>query len=80
VLANTEELHEKIEALSDRVRKLEDALTNTHTLLSDEPHPLLTSELLLIKRPLERNIFKVDISTDDRQGNEEDDIGMMYST
>jgi len=54
VLANTEFLHEKINALSSRVRQLEDALEQSHANLSTEPHPLLTTELRALKRPIER--------------------------
>lgn len=54
VLANTEFLHEKINALSSRVRQLEDALEQSHATISTELHPLLTAELRALKRPIER--------------------------
>jgi len=54
VLANTEVLHEKINQLSSRVRHLEDALAESYGTHSTHNHPLLTEELLKIKRPLER--------------------------
>ncbi|KAF7317966.1 Fungal-trans domain-containing protein [Mycena kentingensis (nom. inval.)] len=54
VLANTEVLHEKITELSNRVRQLEDGLQASHALHSAQAHPLLTPDLLAIKRPLER--------------------------
>lgn len=54
VLANTEDLHDKIGQLSNRVRALEDALAESHASVSHDPHPLLTEELLRIKHPLER--------------------------
>lgn len=54
VLANTEVLHDKISVLANRVRQLEDALQEAHADRSSEPHPLLTAELLQLKRPLER--------------------------
>jgi hypothetical protein len=54
VLANTQELHEKISILASRVRELEDGLAQSHALNSNESHPLLRDELLQIKRPLER--------------------------
>ncbi|EPQ56422.1 hypothetical protein GLOTRDRAFT_128366 [Gloeophyllum trabeum ATCC 11539] len=54
VLANTEALHEKIDLLSNRVRQLEDALGEVYSQQSSHPHPLLSEELLNIKRPLER--------------------------
>lgn len=54
VLANTEVLHDKIGQLSNRVRQLEDALAESHNLNSPHGHPLLTEDLLQIKRPLER--------------------------
>jgi hypothetical protein len=51
VLANTEELHEKIERLCSRVRDLEDALRILQSTVSDEIHPLLTDNLLQLKAP-----------------------------
>ena len=51
VLSNTIELHGKIEQLSARIRELEDALAKLHNGTSDEPHPLLHQELLLLKLP-----------------------------
>jgi hypothetical protein len=54
VLANTETLHEKIGDLSNRVRQLEDALAESHSAITHERHPLLSADLLAIKRPLER--------------------------
>lgn len=54
VLASTQELHEKISELANRVRELEDALRSAHSQLSNEQHPLLTDELLRIKAPLQR--------------------------
>ncbi|KAF5369123.1 hypothetical protein D9615_010426 [Tricholomella constricta] len=49
ILANTEQLHEKITVLSDRVRDLEDALQVLQSTCSNQPHPLLSPELLRIK-------------------------------
>ena len=54
MLASTQELHEKISELCQRVRELEDALRASHAQLADGLHPLLTEELLKIKAPLER--------------------------
>ncbi|KAI0296030.1 hypothetical protein BC826DRAFT_1006878 [Russula brevipes] len=54
ILANTEVLHDKIGILSSRVRQLEDALAEAYALYNNERHPLLSDELLQIKRPLER--------------------------
>lgn len=59
VLANTEALHEKINELANRVRSLEDALAESHRMQSSFTHPLLTDDLLQIKRPLEREKFDV---------------------
>ncbi|KAG6844716.1 hypothetical protein H0H87_004439 [Tephrocybe sp. NHM501043] len=49
ILANTEQLHEKITVLSDRVRDLEDALQALQAQHSPQPHPLLAPDLLRIK-------------------------------
>lgn len=54
VLASTQDLHEKINQLANRVRDLEDALRASHTLHSVEPHPLLSEDLLRIKAPIQR--------------------------
>ncbi|KAA1468740.1 hypothetical protein DENSPDRAFT_834151 [Dentipellis sp. KUC8613] len=54
ILANTEVLHDKIGQLSTRVRQLEDALAESHSYHASERHPLLSDDLLQIKRPLER--------------------------
>ena len=45
ILANTEQLHEKITQLTDRVRELEGALEAS----SDRRHPLLSPEKLRVK-------------------------------
>lgn len=47
ILANTEDLHARIETLSSRIRDLESALSSLHAKHSDEPHPLLTRDQLL---------------------------------
>ncbi|KAG5644900.1 hypothetical protein DXG03_007452 [Asterophora parasitica] len=49
ILADTGQLHEKITALSDRVRDLEDALHAVQSTCSNQPHPLLAPDLLRIK-------------------------------
>ncbi|KAI0788811.1 hypothetical protein C8Q75DRAFT_719488 [Abortiporus biennis] len=54
VLASTQDLHEKIQELSNRVRELEDGLRTSHSAQSTAPHPLLSEELLRIKAPLQR--------------------------
>ncbi|KIO25882.1 hypothetical protein M407DRAFT_24844 [Tulasnella calospora MUT 4182] len=52
ILANTEELHEKISELQGRITELEDALTVSHAAHSSHPHPLLRPDLLALKTPL----------------------------
>lgn len=54
VLASTQELHEKISELCQRVRDLEDALRHSHSLVSTDRHSLLADDLLQIKSPLQR--------------------------
>lgn len=49
VLANTEELHERIERQGARIHELEAALRTLYEKEDDGPHPLLRSELLDIK-------------------------------
>lgn len=63
MLASTQELHEKISELCNRVRELEDALRDSHGHLSTQTHPLLTEEYLRIKMPLQRE------SSSERFGN-----------
>ncbi|KZV99214.1 hypothetical protein EXIGLDRAFT_725850 [Exidia glandulosa HHB12029] len=49
VLADTEHLHEKIQAMGKRINELEDALAALQAQLSTDPHPLLAPELLHLK-------------------------------
>lgn len=56
MLADTEQLHQKISKMSDRIRQLEDALEIAHSALNgpnSEPHPLLDRELLKIRSSIE---------------------------
>ena len=55
VLASTQELHEKITELCTRTRDLEDALRTVYAKNSNDPHPLLSEELLNVKAPLQRD-------------------------
>ncbi|KAG7088270.1 hypothetical protein E1B28_012284 [Marasmius oreades] len=49
ILANTEQLHTKIHEMSERIRRLEDALESS----TAPHHPLLSSDLLSIKSTME---------------------------
>ncbi|KAF8229501.1 hypothetical protein L208DRAFT_1480574 [Tricholoma matsutake] len=49
ILADTEQLHRKIAEMSNRIRRLEDALAILQSTVSDERHPLLEDDLLKIK-------------------------------
>ncbi|KAF9461945.1 fungal-specific transcription factor domain-containing protein [Collybia nuda] len=51
VLANTEELHDRIEQLCIRVRELENALRTLQDSVSQEPHPLLRTGSLQPQTP-----------------------------
>ena len=51
ILANTEELHEKIERLCTRIKDLESALQVLQASVSTQPHPLLREDLLQLKVP-----------------------------
>ncbi|KAJ3503179.1 hypothetical protein NLJ89_g8550 [Agrocybe chaxingu] len=46
ILANTEQLHEQIERIQYRNRELENALRQLQEEVSDEPHPLLRTDVL----------------------------------
>ena len=48
VLANTEHLHDHIERISARNRELESALRMLQESVSDQPHPLLSMDVLRI--------------------------------
>ncbi|KAG2107871.1 hypothetical protein BD769DRAFT_1630572 [Suillus cothurnatus] len=48
VLANTEELHNKIEVMSARIRELEETLRQMQSEASDLPHPLLSDAITVI--------------------------------
>jgi hypothetical protein len=51
ILATTEDLHQRNEILSNRIKELEDALRTLQSSITEEPHPLLTPDLLLLKLP-----------------------------
>jgi hypothetical protein len=62
VLANTEKLHDKIIAMSDRIRQLEDALSHLQSTVARESHPLMAKDLLEIKSIIElHGAFEGDI-------------------
>ena len=48
VLANTEELHNKIDVMSARIRELEEVLRQIHSETSDLLHPLLADSVTVI--------------------------------
>lgn len=51
ILANTEELHDRIDQLSSRIRELEGALQTLQARVSNEPHPLLQKGILQSLHP-----------------------------
>ncbi|KAL1748296.1 fungal-specific transcription factor domain-containing protein [Schizophyllum fasciatum] len=53
VLADTEKLHHKIAQMSDRIRQLEDALALLQSTMTNEPHPLLSRDLMKIKSSID---------------------------
>lgn len=79
VLANTEVLHEKIQLLSNRVRQLEDALQEAHAFRTSEQHPLLSHELMQIKRPLEREAPEAPKESDIDAAEAIDAVGSLYA-
>ncbi|KAI0699104.1 fungal-specific transcription factor domain-containing protein [Cytidiella melzeri] len=50
ILANTEQLHDKIKLMSDRIRDLESGLQTVQLKVSQDEHPLLRQDLLAIKK------------------------------
>ncbi|KAH8832430.1 hypothetical protein DL96DRAFT_1492094 [Flagelloscypha sp. PMI_526] len=79
VLADTEELHDKVQELSARIRTLEDALALSHVLHSNQPHPLLSETLRQIKRPLEREMPRLSVSSGEMISAAEDAATAMGS-
>ena len=63
--------------LANRVRQLEDGLAESHLHNSHTPHPLLSEELLQIKRPLERE--RQDVPQVDEKPETEDTIDSLGS-
>ncbi|KAI0051391.1 hypothetical protein FA95DRAFT_1554463 [Auriscalpium vulgare] len=55
ILANTEQLHDKIVTMSERIRVLEEALNQAHisSSSSSQPHALLAPDLLSLKSSIE---------------------------
>lgn len=51
ILANTEELHDRIDTLCARIRELEDALRTLQASVSTSPHPLLRNDLFSARSP-----------------------------
>ncbi|KAF8656067.1 hypothetical protein AX16_002767 [Volvariella volvacea WC 439] len=49
ILADTEQLHQKISEMSHRIRSLEDGLAILQASVSNERHPLLRDDLLKVK-------------------------------
>ena len=49
-LSDTEKLKQKVAAMSKRIQSLEDALQISHASTSSEQHPLLSTDLLDIKK------------------------------
>ncbi|KAF8557495.1 hypothetical protein OG21DRAFT_1407050 [Imleria badia] len=57
VLADTEKLHDKILLMSDRIRRLEDALALLQSSVAPrEPHPLLRRDLLEVKSIIDLHV------------------------
>ena len=83
MLASTQELHEKISVLCNRVRELEDALRHSNSLVSPDRHPLLTDDLLQIKAPLQReppghrNVPRGNVKEEEQNGEIVDAFGSL---
>ncbi|PVG02746.1 hypothetical protein CPB86DRAFT_861986 [Serendipita vermifera] len=68
ILSNTQELHDKIEALQTRIKELEAALAQLQSKVTSEPHPLLTQSLKTATEGLEP---EDDTATDNGSDNED---------
>ena len=82
ILASTEDLHRRNEQLSERVRELETALATLQASLSDNPHPLLSDDLLLLKFPpgIAVNMAAVNGDALAKEEEEEEDITEAFGT
>jgi hypothetical protein len=69
ILHGSEELHQKISEMSDRISQLEDALS----LSTGQSHPLLKSELLRIKLPPDTQ--NSGIQPDEQEDDKDDELG-----
>ncbi|KAF7798002.1 hypothetical protein EIP86_009212 [Pleurotus ostreatoroseus] len=76
VLASTQDLHEKILELSNRVRELEDGLRTSHAQNTNAPHPLLADDLLRIKAPIQRDGLSLN-GQDEQGGDVVDSFGSL---
>lgn len=83
MLASTQELHEKISVLCNRVRELEDGLRHSHSMVSPDRHHLLADDLLQIKAPLQReppghrNVLRGDVKEEEQNGEIVDAFGSL---
>ncbi|KAE9401060.1 hypothetical protein BT96DRAFT_992419 [Gymnopus androsaceus JB14] len=73
VLANTNELQDKIVELTNRAKVLEEALAKSHSVVSPQPHPLLSDDLLQIKRPIKAESPEPNLSVSPIEKKEEKD-------
>lgn len=83
ILANTEQLHDKIKTMSERIRLLEEGLQAVNSQVSQNEHPLLRPDLLTIKKSAE--LFGIDqqVMTHDsapEASQKQDDIARPPST
>ncbi|PVG02743.1 hypothetical protein CPB86DRAFT_696924 [Serendipita vermifera] len=68
ILSNTQELHNKIEALQTRIKELEAALAQLQSKVTSEPHPLLTQSLKTATEALQSD----DEATKNSESDDED--------
>ncbi|PVG02745.1 hypothetical protein CPB86DRAFT_539882 [Serendipita vermifera] len=68
ILSNTQELHDKIEALQARIKELEAALAQLQSKVTSEPHPLLARSLKAATEGLQSD----DETTKDNESDDED--------
>lgn len=75
VLADTDKLHGTISEMSKRIRQLEDALQIEHGMRSTDSHPLLSDDMLAVKKGLEHGTSTKERNSDgdDNCEDEEDE-------
>ncbi|KAK7063782.1 hypothetical protein R3P38DRAFT_2820319 [Favolaschia claudopus] len=77
ILADTDQLHDKIRNMSSRIRQLEEALAILQAVVSSERHPLLATDLLAVKFAAEASQPQAEPSLQERDPAAIDALGTL---